>query len=52
MYNRNVRLFYAYRLTKFAVFHVSVLVLFYQARGLSFLLKVIDDIILSHPLSL
>lgn len=34
--NRNVRLFYAYRLTKFAVFHVSVLVLFYQWRGLSF----------------
>jgi len=36
MYNRNISLFYAYRLTKFAVFHVSVLVLFYQARGLSF----------------
>ena len=33
MYNRNIYLFYAYRLTKFAVFHVSVLVLFYQARG-------------------
>lgn len=33
---RNIRLFYAFRLTKFAVFQASVLVLFYQARGLSF----------------
>jgi MFS family permease len=33
---RNVRKFYWYRLTKFSLFHIAILVLFYQERGLSF----------------
>ncbi|MFQ6016315.1 MAG: MFS transporter, partial [Anaerolineae bacterium] len=32
----NIPKFYAYRLTKSALFHISVLVIFYQSRGLSF----------------
>ncbi|MCL6450146.1 MAG: MFS transporter [Acetobacteraceae bacterium] len=34
--DRNITLFYWYRLTKFALFHVAVLVPFYRSRGLSF----------------
>lgn len=33
---KNVRKFYWYRLTKFSLFHIAILVLFYQERGLSF----------------
>ncbi len=33
---RNVARFYWYRLTKFSLFHIAILVLFYQDRGLSF----------------
>nr|NIM99344.1 MFS transporter [candidate division Zixibacteria bacterium] len=33
---KNIRRFYWYRLTKFSLFHVAILVIFYQARGLSF----------------
>jgi MFS family permease len=33
---KNIRRFYWYRITKFALFHIAILVLFYQERGLSF----------------
>lgn len=33
---KNVARFYWYRLTKFSLFHIAILVLFYQERGLSF----------------
>ena len=33
---KNIRRFYWYRLTKFSLFHIAILVLFYQERGLSF----------------
>jgi MFS family permease len=33
---KNVSKFYWYRLTKFGLFHIAVLVIFYQQRGLSF----------------
>ncbi|MCK4403605.1 MAG: MFS transporter [candidate division Zixibacteria bacterium] len=33
---KNIRRFYWYRLTKFGLFHIAILVLFYQERGLSF----------------
>ena len=33
---KNLRKFYWYRLTKFSLFHIAILVLFYQERGLSF----------------
>lgn len=33
---KNVRKFYWYRLTKYSLFHIAILVLFYQQRGLSF----------------
>jgi MFS family permease len=33
---KNIRKFYWYRLTKFSLFHIAILVLFYQDRGLSF----------------
>ena len=33
---KNIRKFYWYRLTKFSLFHIAILVLFYQERGLSF----------------
>jgi MFS family permease len=33
---KNVSKFYWYRLTKFSLFHIAILVLFYQERGLSF----------------
>jgi MFS family permease len=33
---RNLAKFYWYRLTKFSLFHIAILVLFYQQRGLSF----------------
>jgi MFS family permease len=33
---KNITRFYWYRLTKFALFHVAILVIFYQQRGLSF----------------
>ncbi len=33
---KNVSRFYWYRLTKFGLFHIAVLVIFYQQRGLSF----------------
>ncbi len=33
---KNVARFYWYRLTKFSLFHIAILVLFYQQRGLSF----------------
>jgi MFS family permease len=33
---RNIGRFYWYRLTKFSLFHIAILVLFYQDRGLSF----------------
>jgi MFS family permease len=34
--DKNIIKFYWYRLTKFALFHVAILVIFYQQRGLSF----------------
>jgi MFS family permease len=34
--DKNVARFYWYRLTKFSLFHIAILVLFYQQRGLSF----------------
>jgi MFS family permease len=33
---KNITKFYWYRLTKFSLFHIAILVLFYQERGLSF----------------
>jgi MFS family permease len=33
---KNVSRFYWYRLTKFGLFHIAILVIFYQQRGLSF----------------
>jgi MFS family permease len=33
---KNILKFYWYRLTKFALFHIAIMVLFYQQRGLSF----------------
>jgi MFS family permease len=33
---KNILRFYWYRLTKFALFHIAIMVLFYQQRGLSF----------------
>ncbi len=33
---KNIHKFYWYRLTKFGLFHIAVMVLFYQERGLSF----------------
>lgn len=33
---KNISKFYWYRLTKFGLFHIAVLVIFYQQRGLSF----------------
>jgi len=33
---KNIPRFYLYRLTKFSLFHIAILVLFYQERGLSF----------------
>jgi MFS family permease len=33
---KNIPKFYWYRLTKFALFHIAIMVLFYQKRGLSF----------------
>jgi MFS family permease len=33
---KNILKFYWYRLTKFGLFHIAVMVLFYQERGLSF----------------
>jgi MFS family permease len=33
---KNIRRFYWYRITKFALFHIVILVLFYQERGLTF----------------
>ncbi len=33
---KNLARFYWYRLTKFSLFHIAILVLFYQERGLSF----------------
>lgn len=33
---KNIRRFYWYRLTKFSLFHIAILVIFYQTRGLSF----------------
>jgi MFS family permease len=33
---KNILRFYWYRLTKFALFHIAIMVLFYQKRGLSF----------------
>jgi MFS family permease len=33
---RNLTKFYWYRLTKFSLFHIAILVLFYQQRGISF----------------
>jgi MFS family permease len=33
---KNISKFYWYRLTKFSLFHIAILVLFYQERGLSF----------------
>jgi MFS family permease len=34
--DKNIIKFYWYRLTKFSLFHIAILVLFYQERGLSF----------------
>ncbi len=33
---KNISKFYWYRLTKFGLFHIAILVIFYQQRGLSF----------------
>jgi MFS family permease len=33
---KNIRRFYWYRFTKFSLFHIAILVIFYQERGLSF----------------
>jgi MFS family permease len=33
---KNIPKFYWYRLTKFALFHIAIMVLFYEQRGLSF----------------
>jgi MFS family permease len=33
---KNILKFYWYRLTKFALFHIAIMVLFYEQRGLSF----------------